>query len=234
MSRFELANYSKAKPRTKQLAQTLEFGRRMRAKQFQRLHSAHHASASPYVQAILDDLSGEHQVGNGDFKLVYNYLPGKVVGFYKDPVNEACDLAIRREFYARKVAHALLPDLIPNIHLAVTNPGLLIVDKVEETATFRRDPSYGTEKDAQILSMHETVSALAAKGITVDAHRDNIILNNDGHGVYIDDVYGECCDWDMPLVNMSIGKLPNHQQIAAGRHLGRVIDLGVQLAELAL
>ncbi|HVA11481.1 MAG TPA: hypothetical protein VNG32_04945 [Candidatus Dormibacteraeota bacterium] len=136
--------------------------------------------ASPPTQAFIDRLQGELPVGMGAHKVVYDYKPGQVVALYRWPPDDLGRL--RHEFYARKLAHELLPDCIPHVHFAASQPLRMVIDKVEDYTHLSRDVGQETAK---------TLKQFNSLGFLIDSLSPNFHIDSNGTAVYVDDVWNE-------------------------------------------
>lgn len=172
--------------------------------------------ASPDVQAIIDNLEGVEPLGLGSEKIVYPFGETQVLAGYKvrKPPN-----VIREEFYRRKLAHTLAPDLIPDIHLAASQPSVLVVDRVEDVP-LRGEGGEAKERAAT----QQTTAKLAELGIDIDAGNSNFVINALGVAVYVDSL--ERHSLHVSKAEKAIGDMPPEIGIRALHYLQTVRQIG--------
>src|SRR3989338_10688468 len=84
----------------------------------------------PGMKEIGRRLGGE--IGHGSEKRVFHDVdhPRGVVGVFHDEVNYRGPEYAKAQFYLTKILHLLLPNNIPDMHLAATEPRVVALDKV--------------------------------------------------------------------------------------------------------
>jgi|GEM_PF-4871283 len=132
---------------------------------------------------LLKSARAEAHVGSGMEKDVFDYGENTVISFFTHASLEPAMIApmLKTLYYSAKLGHLLMPDSIPDAHLAVSRPPAIVFDKVEgerhgitfaERGAFRR--------------------RLESLGIThaCDLADGNLIRRPDGSLAYVDTVNG--------------------------------------------
>lgn len=131
--------------------------------------------AAPAAAKLINNLTDAEPLGVGAEKAVYDLGNGKVVTFLAPKNAET----LRRQFYTQKLAHLLLPNNIPNVHLVGSRPPLMILDKVLSGPRV----DYGTFWDGN----NELITRMREVGIKyIDYGGDNFIRDSLGQTHYVD------------------------------------------------
>lgn len=82
---------------------------------------------------LIDRLTTEDYVASGVEKDVFDYGDGTVISFFTHANLEPAMMApmLKTLYYSAKLGHLLMPDSIPDAHLAVSRPPAIVFDKVE-------------------------------------------------------------------------------------------------------
>lgn len=128
---------------------------------------------------LLEKARIESHIGSGLEKDVFDYDGRRVISFFTHASSEARYLApmVKTFYYSAKLGHLLLPDNIPDAHLAVGSPPAIIFDRV-----------YGERDDITLEERHQFRLMLMTIGITqaCDLADGNLIRRGDGSLVYVD------------------------------------------------
>jgi hypothetical protein len=177
---------------------------------------AHYPDAYPDMQRYMDTLSPDDLIGRGVYKVVYPYQLGKVAAFF---VNGCGPRMLKMEFYERKLLHCIVPELIPDIHLATMKPPVLVTDRVFGTFDYSKLPV--SKDEVSNDQIRYTTHRLGQIGVTIDfCHEDNFTLDAEGYAVYVDSLYGDM--WNKELVKDAIDNLPDERRDNAQHYLSRL------------
>jgi hypothetical protein len=183
-------------------------------------------AAQPFRQ-FMEGLSSDALLGAGADKVVYPYGPNGVAAFMKV---EQSPQAMKREFYERKLAATILPECVPEIHLASTKPPVLLIDKVIGAPVLD-----DRTKSASEFARKSTVRKFKDIGITIDPYYKNFVIDETGTAVYVDSI--DIKTWDIPDIETAIDSLPDIRKQKAQIYLHRFLaqdSLSLQSAAQAL
>jgi len=181
-------------------------------------------TAHPAAQMLLDEVMLTPPLASGTEKVIYPYGYGenKVVAFmttdwaqsYYSPEQQKVN------FYRRKLLHLLLPQHIPDIHLAGTAPKMLILDRVEEPPTSEVSAVAAIR---ELFAVRRLCRKLDALGVRYQAGDINFMTDRTGTINYVDNVV----TWNTkkPFVKSSIDKLEPQEKAKALRYLNRLEKL---------
>lgn len=133
-----------------------------------------------YKKFIADLQDGGKIIGRGKDKIVYEHPTdeSKVVAVFK---SQGWPLEmIKSRFYLNKILSLLLPDNIPNIHLAASEPFSLILDKVSGVLLNKH-------KVFKHFKANRLIQKMRDLGVDIDAYDANFIIDKDSGDIkYID------------------------------------------------
>lgn len=140
--------------------------------------------SQPVSQAgriLLKKAVTEGHVGSGLEKDVFDYREGQVISFFTHVSIEPQKLAaaLKTYYYAAKLGHLLLPNHIPDAHLAASRPAAIVFDKI-----------YGEKDDITYEERHAFRRRLESIGITsaCDLADGNLIRQSNGVIAYVDTI----------------------------------------------
>lgn len=128
---------------------------------------------------LIDRLTAEDYVASGVEKDVFDYGDGTVISFFTHANLEPAMMApmLKTLYYSAKLGHLLMPDSIPDAHLAVSRPPAIVFDKVE-----------GERDGITYEERHAFRRRLESVGIVhaCDLADGNLIRRPDGSLAYVD------------------------------------------------
>lgn len=179
-----------------------------------------------HILGMVDDLE---LLGSGSQKDVYalNDHPNRAIAVFKNGERpygaREPNLAIKREYYARKILHTLYPDNIPDVYLAASEPAVLITERIDPgpiTETRRKIWAHNQRRDQNRLG-----DQLRKIGVYIDeASPLNFARRTNGSLAYVDDpMVG---DWgfnarSIAALHEELAKLPPARRDKAERQLQR-------------
>lgn len=193
--------------------------------------------AVPAARLLIEHCRGQKPLGSGAEKVVYPFGEDKAVAFFcpeeapmrfaKEGMGEIPDpLAMKRHYYEQKIAHALVPEHVPAIHMVGTMPNMHITDRV-----IRADPKHPATI-AIVQNSIKSTEALARRmgrfDMLYEATLCNILYGKDGTAYYVDDVELG----DTPQLERGIAELDEPLRSRATRWLRRWRELKAEI-ELA-
>lgn len=120
-------------------------------------------------------------LGDGAEKMVYENPnnPEQAIGIFHEGEPQSPELTKGR-FYLTKILHLLFPKNIPDMHLAATEPNMIGVDRVEDSArSFTL-----AERSGQ--AFRDLRVNLDSAGVTFDDYSQNLKFNKKGDLFYVD------------------------------------------------
>ncbi len=145
------------------------------------------------------------ELGRGREKVVYTDPDNesRVKGIFHEYKKEGVE-KIKGRFYLTKILHILYPDNIPDIHLAASNPHMIIIDKVDDQIAVTKqqlgklgkDKHLADELQEELKELNERVAyhkrevskPLGNLGVTVDSAPGNFTLDANDHITFVDTV----------------------------------------------
>lgn len=169
----------------------------------------------------IEKIKKQDKIGSGAQKRIYVHPddPKKIVAVFHDrPVpgqekyQSVDNLKIR--FYVNKILNLLYPDNVPNIHLAASEPPVLIIDRIMGKEINEMNPKHQFYK---ILIQRR----LRKIGILADRNSFNFMADQDGKVFYIDDFVGNF-GWNRERLLKKINKLHPEEKRRAFSYLNRI------------
>jgi len=179
-------------------------------------------SANQAAKDVIDRKKDTRPLGYGAQKVVYEYGDDNVIAFFGRSNNPERAEQMKREFYQRKLMHLLMPDNFPDIHLAGSQPGVMISEKINPGP----DVKSRLEKYKRKLNQFKLKRSLKKIGVGVDSGSSaNFILDDKGNEVYVDDPYLYPTKKMLKLIN----QLDEVQKQQAMRYISRAFPDYFQL-----
>lgn len=184
-------------------------------------------NAHPAAQKLMDRVGHEVPLGDGAEKVVYPYGDEKVVAFLSDhPAYSERDHspeAMKVTYYQQKLLHLLLPENIPDIHLAGSSPPMLIMDKIERPTSLKEKVVATIKRPFSRFRLTRKLNRL---GIYADTSPGNFVSSAEGVSNYVDTF-----SWlmDGKTIERSMRKLPAAEQAKAKKYLSRLETLGEKI-----
>ncbi|HET7528686.1 MAG TPA: hypothetical protein VFJ84_00455 [Candidatus Saccharimonadales bacterium] len=133
------------------------------------------------ARLLLEKAQAKSHIGSGCEKDVFDYDGHRVISFFTHASLEPRYVApmVKTFYYSAKLGHLLLPDNIPDAHLALASPPAIIFDRV-----------YGERDNITLEERHGFRLMLERIGITqaCDLADGNLIRRPDGSLAYVDTV----------------------------------------------
>lgn len=155
----------------------------------------------------------QDKVGSGAQKRIYIHPdnPQKIVGVFHA---DQSIYSVKERFYINKILNLLYPDNIPDIHLAASQPSVLVIDRI-----------MGKEINPWNLK-HQLLKILIRRrlqkiGILIDDNSCNFMADQDGKVFYIDGFIGNF-RWNKEKLLKKIDKLHSEEKRRALSYLGRI------------
>jgi hypothetical protein len=183
-----------------------------------------YVDAHPAAQSLIDRVSQQPPLGMGTEKLVYPYGEGKVASFMTRHWSTTHYTPERQKanFYRRKLLHLLLPDGIPDIHLAGTVPPMLILERIEPPANKVLQALAAIRRPRAKRRLKQKLQSL---GIGYELNPADFVTNRKGKSSYVDNLNHD--GMDRPAVEAAIEDLSPEEQAKALRYLARLDKFGV-------
>lgn len=182
-------------------------------------------------------INPDRPLGEGSEKQVFEHKdnPDLAVGVYREQIQESPETTKGR-YYIQKIAHLLMPDNIPDIHLAASDPHMVVTDKldVDELRTAALyEYTVGKKK------IDEAFARLMDFGIEIDDdHSRNFVYDNDLQVKFSDVLAPWVSDehsdfllepmWDSEKLRASLEALPDKSREKGLKYLERLEALKSQ------
>lgn len=142
-----------------------------------------------HILGMVDDLE---LLGSGSQKDVYvlNDHPDRAIAVFNNSEQPYRDrdpkLTLKRQYYARKILHALYPENIPDVYLAASEPAVLITERINPGIV--SDKQQERWKHRQPHDQKRLGDKLRKIGVYIDqASPLNFARRPNGSLVYVDD-----------------------------------------------
>lgn len=141
-------------------------------------------TAHPAAQRLIEKKRDEEPLGAGAEKVVYAHGDKKVLAFLTERKKEPnLPDRMKESFYISKILHLLLPENIPDIHLAGSQPAVMVAERINPPDNYgKRILSRLKKPFAKALLVHR----IHKLGVFVDTFPSNFMLNSSGKPNYID------------------------------------------------
>lgn len=132
---------------------------------------------------LIDRLRIEDYVGGGVEKEVFSLDDERVIAFFIGQRNRPEDIPrlMKSYYYSGKLAHLLMPQNFPDVHLAGSEPPVMVSSRIHTVGPTSSDERYVFRQKLDAIGMADAV----------DYHADNFLLDKNGNVVYVDVVTPE-------------------------------------------
>lgn len=174
---------------------------------------------------LLDACIGQQPLGAGAEKVVYPYGEDKVVAFFTREGSAGSVEEFKRSYYAIKLAHMVMPECVPDVHVMGSNPPLIVADRVIPKVHPRFTRIFHESK--LFISAGFMERKLSRLGFLIDSNRANFIRDTSGNLRYVDSVYF----WglDNGRLGKSIDNLGDYNRRRAHRWLDKLLEPGTEM-----
>lgn len=185
-----------------------------------------HKSWGERILGMVDD---SERLGSGSQKDVYvlGDNPDRAVAVFNNSEQPYRDrdpkLTLKRQYYARKILHALYPENIPDVYLAASEPAVLITERINPGIV--SDKQQERWKHRQPHDQERLGDKLRKIGVYIDqASPLNFVRRPNGSLVYVDDPMVEHWGFSaesIAALHEEVAKLPRIQRVRVERQIRR-------------